>query len=150
MSITHNRVEHTRWVKETASFTWTNFGTVSSHEVWWQRRGTDIHIRGSMIIGTPVGADVTLVVPSKWAVDTAVMTATTDIAVVGTCFRCSEALGFAAAQVPMAIFWDDGSDVTFYMAMGAEADVMQRDHGTALAAVTDSVTFIANWPVSGW
>jgi len=140
----------TEWIDSTADFTVTSFGTVSSLTIFTRRVGADLQIRGSFAAGTATSVQATLNIPAKWVIDTAQMSTEVDSTPVGNAWRNNNATTYIGANGIVALCWDGSGTNALYWAMGATADLFQKDFGTALAISGDLYGFEARWPVAAF
>lgn len=136
--------ELTSWVAYTPTFT--GFGTVSGVSMWSRRVGDTLHIRGKFTSGTSTAVEARMTLGFN-GVDGGVTSDATKVASIQYAGPATSTLAIAGA-FNMLIESNVG-----YLTFGIEnatAGGMTKRNGSAAAASGDTISIMAEVPISGW
>jgi hypothetical protein len=121
--------------------TFTAFGTVSVHSVWWGRFNDMLLLRGNFTLGTPTAAEARLSMPSGLTSDATKVPA---IQRAGAMIRSS-----SGATIFTVLIESGASYITFGFQVAGSGG-LTKQNGDQLGASSNVLSFDALIPISGW
>lgn len=128
----------TSWANYTPTFT--GFGTVSTHSIWWRRVGDTVHIRGKFTTGTTTETEARITLPS-------VNSDATKVPAIQ--YAGSLVYDGNAAALTTTLIESNVSYMTFGLQQAGSAG-LTKINGSTVAGAGVVISILFECPISGW